>query len=156
MLLSSGLGGFFRIIKEEEDNLMQADRTALPKKKIKQPAWVRWLNIGIRTIHIGVAAILFGGVFFLVPFDTLVLWYRLTVLTGCVLLALEILHDPKWPHRGEGIMGITHICLTLGVYFIPSLRILLLCAILIVGCVGSHMPSNFRHWSIIHGPEKAD
>jgi hypothetical protein len=135
---------------------MQTNYSGAPKDGKRMAESMRWMNIGIRTLHIGVASIFFGGAFFSVSSDGLSAWYHLTVLSGCGLLALEVLHDSKWPHRGEGLLGMAHICLAIGAYFSLDLRPFLLWAIVITGCIGSHMPGRYRHWSIIYGFEKKD
>jgi hypothetical protein len=118
-----------------------------------RPAWMRWLDITLRTGHIGAAALLFGGVFFHVPFAQLYLWHHLTIATGVGLVVLELVQDRNWIHQGKGLMTLVHIGLAGSVHLRPDLAILLLWAMLVTGCIGSHMPRRFRHWSILHGKE---
>jgi hypothetical protein len=117
---------------------------------------MRWLGIAGRTSHIGVAAVLFGGSILQVPFAHLTIWHHLTITTGCILLALEWLHDARWPHRGKGLLALAHLGLCLLIHFLPALTVPLLWLILISGCIGSHMPRRFRHWSILQGWERAE
>jgi hypothetical protein len=35
----------------------------------------------------------------------------------------------------------------------PIWTVPLLWSILVTGCIGSHMPRRFRHWSLLHGKE---
>lgn len=114
---------------------------------------MRWLGIGARTIHIGVAAVLFGGSLLLVPYAHLNMWHHLTIASGAVLLALEWRHDHRWPLRGKGLLGVIHLTLCGLIHLQPSLTVPLLWLILISGCIGSHMPRRFRHWSITEGWE---
>jgi len=115
---------------------------------------MRWLGIGVRTGHLGVTAVLFGGVLLLVPFARLTPWHHLTIATGGLLLFLEWLHDSRWPHRGKGLLGLLHLGLCLLIHFVPALTVPLLWAILISGGIGSHMPRRYRHWSFLQGWER--
>jgi len=117
---------------------------------------LRWLSIAARTSHLGVAAVLFGGLLLLVPFARLAPWHHLTIVTGAVLLTLEWQHDSRWPHRGKGLLALLHLGLCLLIHLAPALTVPLLWAILISGSVGSHMPRRFRHWSILQGWERQD
>jgi len=117
---------------------------------------MRWLGIAARTSHIGVMAVLFGGSLLLVPFVRLSPWHHLTIATGCILVALEYLHDSRWPHRGKGLLALVHIVLCLLIHFLPALTIPLLWLILISGCIGSHMPRRLRHWSFLQGWERPE
>ncbi len=126
-------------------------------RSIVQPtSTMRWLSILMRTGHIGVAALFFGGSFFLVPFPQLAPWHHLTIATGIGLLVLELRHDWHWPFQGKGLLGLVHIVLGLLIHLRPTWTIPLLCAILVSGCIGSHMSRRFRHWSILRGWEVRD
>lgn len=114
---------------------------------------MRWLGIGARTVHIGVAAVLFGGTLLVVPFARLTFWHHATIASGCLLLALEWGHDSRWPHRGKGLLALLHLSLCLLIHAMPSLTVPLLWLILVSGCIGSHMPRRYRHWSIVQGWE---
>jgi hypothetical protein len=123
----------------------------------KRPSGLmRWVGIAARTGHIGVGAVLFGGALLLVPFARLGLWHHLTIATGIILITLEILHDRRWIHRGKGLLGMLHLGLGLLIHFQPGYTIPLLWLILISGCIGSHMPRRYRHWSCFEGWEIAD
>ncbi len=122
-------------------------------EKKRWPGWMRWLDIALRAGHIGVAALLFGGFFYHIPFARLHAWHHLTIATGIGLLILEIMQDLNWPHQGNGLLGIVHFSLAGLIHFRPDLAVPLLWAIVITGCIGSHMPRRFRHWSILYGKE---
>lgn len=113
----------------------------------------RWLSIALRTGHIGVAAVLFGGTLLLVPADRLHFWHHATIASGLLLLLVEWLHDRHWPHRGKGLLALFHTGLGLLIHLTPSLTVPLLWMILISGSLGSHMPRRYRHWSIRNGWE---
>ena len=117
---------------------------------------MRWVNIGVRTLHIAVVAVLFGGVLLAVPAARLGAWHWLTIVSGLVLLVLEWMHDNRWWHRGKGLLVWVHLGLCLLIHAAPALSKPLLWLILISGCVGSHMPRRYRHWSIVEGWEKRE
>ncbi|MGD9948880.1 MAG: hypothetical protein AB7U29_10425 [Desulfobulbus sp.] len=120
------------------------------------PASMRWINIGARTLHIAVIAVLFGGFILAVPYARLGVWHWLTIISGMVLMVLEWMHDDRWWHRGKGLLIWLHLGLCLLIHILPGLAIPLLWLILISGCVGSHMPRRLRHWSIIEGWERRE
>jgi len=133
------------------------ENRSTPSGETKQPSSaIRWLSIIVRTGHIGVAAVFFGGCVLHVPFSQLVLWHHLTIATGGGLLVLELRQDPRWPHQGEGLLGLFHILLGVMIHLKPALTAPLLWGILVSGCIGSHMPRRFRHWSILYGRENLE
>lgn len=118
--------------------------------KNRRPAWMRVLDILLRTGHVGVAGILLGGFIFQVPLFDLQIWHNLTILTGLGLLLLELRHSLNWPHQVRGLIGIVHIGLPGLVHLFPAMVIPFTWATLATGGIGSHMPRKFRHWSIFY------
>lgn len=114
---------------------------------------LRWLNIAVRTAHIGAAAMLFGCAMTPQSTGDATFWGHLVLVTGSVLLALEWLRDRRWPHRATGLLTLAHVGLFLVLCVYPGWTLALLWAILVVGSVCSHMPGRYRHWSILHGWE---
>ncbi len=127
-----------------------------PDLRTRPSGRMRWLGIAARTGHIGVTAVLFGGSLLLVPFVRLSPWHHLAIATGCILMALEWLHDSRWPHRGKGLLALVHLGLCLLIHCLPALTVPLLWLILITGCIGSHMPRRYRHWSFLQGWERPE
>lgn len=117
----------------------------------KLPPWSRILNIAIRTAHVAVIGILLGGAFFEIPLKQLLHLYPFVFATGGVLIVLEICHSRHWPYQGRGVLVLAHIGVLGLVPLCPNLRVPILLAVLALGMVGSHMPKNLRHWSLIHG-----
>ena len=115
---------------------------------------MRWLGIAARTAHLATVAVFFGGSLLQVDQARLTPWLGLALVSGAVLLVLELLHDRRWPHRGKGLLALAHALLALVVPLRPGLAVVLLWLILILGSVGSHMPRRWRHWSILDGPEQ--
>lgn len=126
------------------------------QKRFPASNGMRWLNIAVRTAHIAVGGVVFGGFMLQVPHHHLVTWLCLTIASGGVLLALEWMHDADWPHRGKGLFVYLHALLGLFLHAAPGLVIFLIWGIVISGSIGSHMPRRFRHWSFLHGPEPGE
>jgi hypothetical protein len=138
-------------VQPREPDMRLSSSSAI--EAVRPSGTMRWLGIGARTWHIGAAAVLFGGSLLLVPYARLNFWHHATIASGCLLLALEWGHDRRWPHRGKGLLALFHISLCLLIHAVPSMTIPLLWMILVSGCIGSHMPRRFRHWSILLGWE---
>lgn len=130
---------------------MTANAKYSKAEKNHRPAWMRVLDIILRTAHIGVSGLLFGGFFFNVPFQQLHYLHGLAAVTGFGLLCLEISHSLNWPHQGRGVLGLLHILPLAYIHVRPDLTVPILWVVLVAGCVGSHMPRNFRQWSILCG-----
>jgi hypothetical protein len=117
----------------------------------KAPAWTRALDVALRTAHVAVAGVLFGGTVFGVPFYRLLSWHHLAIATGGALIASEVCHRRHWPYQGRGLMVFLHIGFLGLIHLRPDLRVPALTAALVFGMVGSHMPKNLRYWSCFPG-----
>ncbi len=122
----------------------------VPEKKNKRPAWTRSLDVVLRTAHVAVTSVLFGGVVCDVPFYQLFTWHYLAIGTGCALIASEVYHSRHWPYQGRGVMAIIHIGLLGLIHLRPDLIVPVLATVLVFGMVGSHMPKSLRYWSFVH------
>ena len=111
---------------------------------------IRWLNIALRTAHIGVMGILVGGHAFDVAPERLkaVLW--LTIGTGVALAAVESGARLLWFHQGRGLFTLAKLALLCVVLFAWDYRLPILLTVIVVASVGSHMSSRFRYYSVIY------
>lgn len=123
---------------------------------VRQTEAMRWLNIVVRTAHIGAAAMLFACATGAISVQESSIWHYLIIATGDALVVMEWLHDRRWVHRGKGLLAILHLGLFIVIQFHPGWTVPLLWAILILGSVCSHMPRRYRHWSIIQGWERRE
>jgi hypothetical protein len=126
------------------------DNGTISGKQNKRPAWTRLLDIVLRTVHVLVISVLFGGAVFKIPVTRLLPWQTLAIASGSALIASEVLHGRHWPYQGRGVMVFIHVGLFSLVCFRPDLAIPCLFAALVFGMLGSHMPKKLRHWSFIH------
>jgi hypothetical protein len=141
-------------------SIINPDRKKIPfmsdnfenrEKKNLRPLWTRWLDVLLRTAHVGAMSVLFGAAVCGVGFCNLFMWHNLTIATGSALVASEIYHSRHWFYQGRGIMALTHIGLLGLIHLHPELMTSVLTAVLAFGMVGSHMPKSFRYWSFVHG-----
>ncbi len=121
------------------------------EKKNPRPAWTRAVDIVMRTGHVGVTSVLFGGAVCEVPFSRLFVWHYLAIATGCALIISEVFHCRHWLYQGRGIMVIIHVGLLALIHLRPDLIVPILTAVLVFGMLGSHMPKAMRYWSFVHG-----
>ncbi len=113
----------------------------------------RVLNIALRTAHIGVTSVLFGGHVFDVEKEKLLLWLFLTIATGGILAAIEAYPRWRWFYQGRGVAVIGKLIL-LCLILIPQVwayRVGILVAVIVIASVGSHMPARYRYHSFVHG-----
>jgi hypothetical protein len=115
----------------------------------KRPAWTRYLDIALRTAHVLVISVLFGGAVFRIPTDQLVPWQHLAMATGVMLIVSEIIHHTHWPTQIRGVMALIHAGLLGLAIFQPDLAVIFLFASLVFGLVGSHLPKKIRYWSYV-------
>ena len=111
---------------------------------------IRWLNIGLRTAHIGSMGILLGGHAFDVAPERLKIILWLTIGTGVALAALESGARLLWLHQGRGIMVMVKLALICVVPLAWDYRLPILLGVILIGSVGSHMSGRFRYYSVIY------
>lgn len=124
--------------------------STIPEKKHKRPAWTRHLDVVLRTAHVAVASVVFGGAVLDIPLGLVLPWYYLTFGTGCALIISEYYHSYHWPYQGRGAMVVVHVGVLGAIHLRPDWAVPALSVALIFGMVGSHMPKRFRYWSFIH------
>ena len=108
---------------------------------------MRFLDIALRTAHVLVISVLFGGAVFRIPADQLVPWQHLAMATGAMLIVSEIIHHTHWLTQIRGVMVLIHAGL-LGLAMLqPDLAVIFLSSSLVFGLVGSHLPKKIRYWS---------
>ena len=123
--------------------------------KVKRAGWSRALDILLRTGHIGVAGILLGGATFQASLPAVHHYAHLVVLTGLGLVATELHHSLRWPHEGRGLLALSHMLPVALLHLWPAVCAEMLWLALVIGAIGSHMPRNWRHWSLVYGKVKS-
>ncbi len=111
--------------------------------------WWRSCNIAMRTAHIGVTSVLFGGHVFGMAVERLLPWLYLTIATGAVLAIIEAYPSWRWCIEGRGVLPIAKVLLMCFVPWFWDYRVSILIAVIVIGCVGSHMPRRLRYYSFV-------
>jgi hypothetical protein len=111
----------------------------------------RGISIAFRTTHLLTSGLLLGGHVFGVEPERLVVCLYATIASGAGLIALEVYRSCDWAYQGMGVLVIVKTLMTAaaGVWWEQRVPVLVLVGIL--GSVGSHMPSRYRHFSLLHG-----
>lgn len=94
-------------------------------------------------------ALVLGGLAFRVPDERLHVAGVATVLSGILLLAIEVARTGVFLYQGAGVASLLKLALLgFGLAF-PVARFELYLAATLVASVGSHMSGAWRHWSIL-------
>ena len=111
---------------------------------------MRWLNIALRTAHIGAMGIMVGGHAFDVTPERLKTSLFLTIGTGVALAAMEAGPRLLWFHQGSGLMTMAKLALLCAIPLAWDYRLPSLLAVIVIASVGSHMPGRYRHYSVLY------
>ncbi len=129
-------------------------RVLLPDPPRRVPGH-RPLSIALRTAHLITFGILLGGhVLDVDPSRLLPLLYW-TIVTGAALMALELASTCAWLFMGKGIAVLAKLLLLSMIPLVWEHRVGILLVVVVIGSVGSHMPSRFRCYSFfpVQSPE---
>ena len=111
----------------------------------------RGISIGLRTLHLSVSGLLLGGHAFGVEPERLLPALYLTAGSGLGLIFLEMYRSCDWIYQGMGILVLVKTLITAAAGVWWEQRVPLLLLVVLLGSVGSHMPSRYRHYSLLHG-----
>ena len=111
----------------------------------------RALGVALRTAHLMTFGTLLGGHVFGIEAGRLLPFLIATIATGVGLMALELAATLGWLFMGKGLAVLLKLLLLLSVPLFWEQRVLILLAVILVASVGAHMPSRFRHYSILAG-----
>ena len=111
---------------------------------------MRWLNIALRTAHIGAMGVLLGGHAFDVAPERLKVNLWLTIGTGLALAAIESGLRPLWLHQGRGVLTLAKLALLCAVLLAWDHRLPILLGVIVLGSVGSHMSGRYRYFSVVY------
>jgi uncharacterized membrane protein YqaE (UPF0057 family) len=94
-------------------------------------------------------AFVLGGVAWHAPEDELFAPFVVTVVSGVLLLAIDLAKSCVFLYQGAGVAAIVKLALVGLGYHLPALRFAFYLAATVVGSVGSHMTGSWRHWSFL-------
>lgn len=131
---------------------METIRRGLFPEHFRVLPGARAWSIACRTLHIAAFGMVLGGHAFAVEAGKLLPWMWVTILSGVGLMALELYGGGLyWLFLGKGISVLVKLALLLLIPLFWEQRVPLLLLVVGIASVGSHMPSRFRHYSILHG-----
>ena len=129
---------------------MQLKRLLFPEESRFFPGQ-RWVNIALRTLHlIGIAG-LGGGFFYASEGDSWRTFLDLTLWSGAGLTAIAVWNDGVWLVQLRGQAILLKLLLLGLMPLLPSLRLPLFLAILVISGVMAHAPASVRYYSLLHG-----
>jgi hypothetical protein len=120
----------------------------LPERKRDLP-WERGVRTAIRTAHIASMAVLVGGHFFGVPTDRLYLPLTWTIVSGALFVLLELYKSFDWLFQAMGLLTLGKVLLLALVPVVREHRAAILLAVVVIASVNAHMPSEYRHYSVL-------
>lgn len=121
----------------------------LPNPGSLFPSKRAW-NIAVRTAHIATSGVLVGGHVFDQPPERLLPWLGATVVTGAALIGLEAGPHLRWFHQGRGVLVLIKLLLLSAIPWCWDQRVPLLFVVVVLACIGSHMPARFRYYSLLY------
>jgi len=112
--------------------------------------YVRVLRTSLRTAHLIAFGVLYGGHVFDVSPERLRIALLATVASGAALMGLEIYRAPIWMVQLRGLATLVKIVLVASVAVFWSFRVAILTGVIVIGSVSSHMPGQYRYYSLLH------
>ncbi len=112
----------------------------------------RWVQIGLRTVHIASFSVLVGGHVFAVEADSLRPWLYAAIASGGALVVSQLDIGWLWFRQLRGVAIAVKLGLLGIIPFWWSARVPLLVAIIVISSLSSHMPGRYRYWVVGRGP----
>jgi len=106
---------------------------------------MRAWNIAFRTVHICATGVLFGGNVWGIVAERLLPWLYLSILTGGALTVIEVFPSWRWCVEGRGVLVLAKLLILCLIPWLWDYRVPFLFVVVVIACVGSHMPRAFRH-----------
>ena len=110
----------------------------------------RGLRTSLRTAHLLAFGALFGGHVFAVSPERLLPALIAVLATGFGFMAFEIWRAPIWVVQVRGLATYLKIALVVTVNPLWEYRLAILSLIVAIGSVVSHMPAQYRYYSVLH------
>jgi hypothetical protein len=111
----------------------------------------REVSVALRTAHLVSFGLLLGGHAFAIEAGRLLPALYVTVGSGLGLMALELrLNGLHWLFLGKGATVLVKLALLLAVLPLWEHRVFILVLVVVIASVGAHMPSRYRHYSLLH------
>ena len=111
---------------------------------------MRVVKVAARTVHIVAMALVLGGLAYAAPVTAIELPLVLTVLSGMLLLGIELWKNGTCLVQGSGVAVLLKLALLLLGQWFPAARFECYLAATTIASIGAHMPKSWRHWSLLH------
>lgn len=110
----------------------------------------RWLNVGLRTLHlVGIAGI--GGGYFYAAQDDTWRWYmEICLISGALLALLFVYSNGVWLIQMRGLAILLKLVLFYAATLWPSMACPLLISILMLSGWIAHAPGKVRYYSPLY------
>ena len=111
----------------------------------------RWINIGLRTLHlIGIAGV-GGGYFYPAADQSWLDFLYLTLISGLMLMLLSIWSNGIWLVQLRGQAILLKLLLLVLIPFWPEQQAALMVVVIVISGLISHAPGDVRYYSLFHG-----
>lgn len=111
--------------------------------------WGRSIQVGLRTVHIVAMGMVLGGIGRGGDHDSLLAWIWATVLSGTVLLGIDLYKSCAFLVQGSGVAVLLKLALLGMGNIFPETRLAWYVAGTAIASIGSHMSSGWRHFSFL-------
>lgn len=113
--------------------------------------WIQRLSkTGIRALHILGIAGAAGGILYGVERELWLNWWILAMVTGVIMVALEISRSKLWLIQLKGVLTFVKLALLSSFFIIPQHKPALFITVLVMSVFIAHGPAGLRHYSIWH------
>jgi len=109
--------------------------------------YLRWLNIGLRGLHLAGIAGLAGGFLFDLPEADWLGYWRLALATGTLLTALYLWTDAGWLMKLKGQAILVKLALLALAYHHPDWRAAVFVLIILFSALFAHAPDRVRSYA---------
>lgn len=106
-------------------------------------------SIALRTAHLIAVSLMVGGYVWGVSPARLRTPLLLVCLTGMGLAGLELRKSPHWLFQGKGLVILVKLSLLAWLPMAGDRTQALLLVVMVLASVGAHMPSRYRHYSVL-------
>lgn len=113
--------------------------------------FARGLGIALRAVHLVGVVLLAGGVMWGIEPARLRAALLLTAASGAGLVTIELAQNPQWTFMGKGLAILAKVALLGLLPLTGRASPLVLGAVLVLSVVGAHLPSRYRHYSLLLG-----
>ena len=112
---------------------------------------VRWINITLRSIHLIGCAGIGGGYLYGAPRDAWYSFLLLTIISGIMLILLELYSNGIWLIQLRGIAIIIKLILLICIPYFNGSESYILITVIVISGIMAHAPGDVRYFSVIHG-----